>query len=47
MRKLIYYITVTLDGHFSGPDGDLEHFEPSEEEHQYANDLLRDADALV
>jgi len=47
MRKLIYYTTITLDGNFSGPDGGLEHFEPSEEEHQYANDLLLGADAVV
>jgi len=39
MRSLVYYTTITLDGYFSGPDGDLEYFEPSEAEHQYANDL--------
>jgi len=48
MRKLIYFTTITLDGNFSGPDGGLEHFgPPPEEEHQYANDLVRGSDALV
>jgi dihydrofolate reductase len=47
MRRLIYYITVTLDGKFSAPDGSLDAFVPSEAEHQYANDLLRGADALI
>ena len=47
MRNLVYYITVSLDGYFSGPHGDLEHFEPSEPEHQYANDLLGNADAVL
>ena len=47
MRKLVYYTTITVDGNFSDADGDLEHFEPSEEEHQYANDLLRGADAVL
>jgi dihydrofolate reductase len=47
VRSLVYYITISLDGYFSGPNGELEHFEPSESEHQYANDLLRDADAAL
>lgn len=48
MRKLIYYITVSLEGYYKTPD-DLvpEQFEPSQQEHQYANDLVRGADALV
>jgi dihydrofolate reductase len=47
MGKLIYYIHVSLDGYMSGPDNDLSHFLPSESEHQYANDFLEAADAMV
>ena len=48
MRKLIYYIAVSVEGYYKTADGNVpEQFEPTEPEHQYANDLLRDADALV
>lgn len=47
VRKLTYYIAMTLDGYISGPNGELDHLEPTPEEHQYANDLLRDAGAMV
>lgn len=40
MRRLIYYITVSADGMYADPDGGLDDFEPSEEEHRYANRLL-------
>ncbi|MDP2328547.1 MAG: dihydrofolate reductase family protein [Dehalococcoidia bacterium] len=47
MRRLIYYSTVSLDGYFSGEDGSLDAFLPSDEEHQYANDLVAGADAFI
>lgn len=48
MRRVVYFITVSLDGYFSTPDGNVPAaLGPSDEEHRYANDLIRDADALV
>jgi len=47
MRRIIFYAHISLDGFFSGPDGELDHFVPSDEVHQHANDYLRDADALI
>ena len=47
VRRIFYYATVSFDGYFSGPDGDLQRFVPSEQEHQCANDLLREADELL
>jgi dihydrofolate reductase len=48
MRKLIYYLNMSLDGYISGPGNDLEVFAPpSEAEHQFANDFLEGADAMI
>jgi dihydrofolate reductase len=47
MRKLIMSKTVTLDGLYAGPDDDLEHVAPTNEEHQFANDLIRSAGGIV
>jgi dihydrofolate reductase len=48
MRRLIYYTTISLDGYFSAEDGGLDAFgPPTDEEHQYANDLVAGADAFI
>lgn len=47
MRRLAFYIILTADGLYADPDGGLGHYEPAEDEHQFANDLLRDAGAVV
>jgi dihydrofolate reductase len=47
MRRLAYYITLTVDGLYADPDGGLYAFDPAEDEHRYANDLVRDAGDLV
>jgi dihydrofolate reductase len=47
MRRLEFYIILTADGLYSDPEGGLGHYEPAEDEHQYANDLLRDAGTIV
>ena len=47
MRRLIYYITISTDGMYADPDGGLSHFEPAEDEHRYANRLIRDAGDIV
>lgn len=48
MRRLGYYITITTDGMYAEPDGGLDHFEPTEDEHRYANRLVESAgDAVI
>jgi dihydrofolate reductase len=47
MRRVQFYIQLTADGMYAEPDGGLGPFEPAEEEHRYANDLLRDAGDAV
>lgn len=46
-RRLGYYITLTADGMYADEDGGLAFFEPAEDEHRYANHLVRDAGDLV
>jgi dihydrofolate reductase len=43
MRRLSYYIILTTDGMYADPEGGLDHYEPAEDEHRYANQLLRDS----
>src|SRR4029453_496090 len=38
---------LTADGMYADPDGGLGHYEPAEDEHRYANDLIRDAGDIV
>lgn len=47
MRRVIYHITITTDGMYADADGGLGGFDPAEEEHRYANYLVRDAGDLV
>ena len=47
MRKLTFYIILTADGLYADPDGGLGGFEPAEDEHRYANGLVRDAGDIV
>ena len=47
MRRLIYYISISTDGMYAEPDGSLDRFEPAEEEHRYANHLVRDVGDMV
>ena len=47
MRRLDFYIILTADGMYADPDGGLGHYEPAEDEHRYANGLIRDAGELV
>lgn len=47
MRRLDFYIIVTTDGFYADPDGGLDHYEPAEDEHRYANDLMRGGGDLV
>lgn len=47
MRRLIYYITLTADGMYARPDGGLDDFKPTEDEHRYANRLVDSAGDAV
>ena len=47
MRRVGYYITLTTDGMYADPDGGLGDFDPAEEEHRFANELVRDAGDAV
>jgi dihydrofolate reductase len=47
MRRVIYYITITTDGMYAHPDGGLAGFEPGEEEHRYANELIHASGDIV
>jgi dihydrofolate reductase len=46
-RRLGFYITLTADGMYANEDGGLAFFEPAEDEHRFANRLLRDAGDVV
>ncbi|TME64980.1 MAG: dihydrofolate reductase [Chloroflexi bacterium] len=47
MRRVGFYITLTVDGMYAGADGGLAEFGPAEPEHRFANRLLREAGDLV
>jgi dihydrofolate reductase len=47
MRRVIYYITLTADGMYADQDGGLAGFDPSEDEHRYANRLMDSAGDVV
>ncbi len=47
MRRLSFYITLTTDGMYADEEGGLADFEPAEDEHRFANGLLRDAGDVV
>lgn len=47
MRRLGFYLILTADGMYADPDGGLDHYDPADDEHEFANDLVRDAGDLV
>ncbi len=47
MRRLVFYLILTADGMYADPEGGLDHYDPAEDEHRYANDLIRDAGVIV
>ncbi|HLM31838.1 MAG TPA: dihydrofolate reductase family protein [Solirubrobacterales bacterium] len=42
MRKLIYSMSVSLDGYIAGPRGEFDWSEPDEELHRFHNDRVRE-----
>lgn len=49
MRKIVLYMITTLDGFIAAPEGepDVYEYEPTAEEHQYANDFFRSVDGIL
>src|ERR1700761_2245626 len=47
MRRIITSNSVSLDGYLAGPDGDLSWHTMNDAFHQYAIDMLSNADALL
>lgn len=49
MRKIVLYMITTLDGLIAAPDGepDVDEYEPSEEEHEYANAFFGSVDGII
>jgi dihydrofolate reductase len=47
MRNIIFFLSVSLDGYFEGPDGKLDWALVDEEWHRYVNDLVRDTGAFL
>ncbi len=47
MRNVVLFMFATLDGLIAGPDGGLDAVTPANEEHQYTNDLIRSASAMM
>jgi dihydrofolate reductase len=46
-RRVAYYISLTVDGMYADPDGGLYAFDPAEDEHRFANDLVRESGDIV
>ena len=47
MRKLIYSMTMSLDGFIAGPDGDFAWSAPDEELHRFHNQRVREVGAQL
>ncbi len=46
-RRLGYFISLTVDGMYAETDGGLTPFEPADDEHRYANELVHAAGDIV
>ena len=47
MRKIIYLMSVSLDGYVEGPDGKFGWSRPDEEVHRFYNKIAQDLDAFL
>jgi dihydrofolate reductase len=47
MRKILYSLTVSLDGFFEGPDREIGWHRVDDELHRHMNDLYRDVSAFL
>ena len=46
-RRLGFFINLTTDGMYAGPEGGLGEFEPADDVHRFANALMRDTGDLI
>ena len=46
-RRVAFYISLTADGMYADEEGGLAAFEPTEDEHRYANRLMHDGGDMV
>lgn len=47
MRKIVFHMSVSLDGYMEGPGHDLSWHRVDDELHQYMNDTLREAGGFL
>ena len=47
MRRLAFYLILTADGLYADPEGGLDHYDPQEDEHRFANRLVENAGDAV
>lgn len=47
MRTLALYMFTSLDGFIAGPNGEFDDYEPSDEEHRFANEVFGGAAGIV
>jgi dihydrofolate reductase len=47
MRRIILYMITTVDGFIADPDGDLDWYDPSDEEMRFANELFGEAGGIL
>ena len=47
MRRVEFYIILTADGMYADLEGGLDHYDPAEDEHRFANELLRECGGEV
>ncbi len=47
MTRVVLYMFTSLDGCIAGPNGEFDDYEPSEEEHRFANEFFALADGIL
>jgi dihydrofolate reductase len=47
MRPLEFYLILTADGMYADPEGGLDHYDPAEDEHRFANGLTAGSGDIV
>ncbi len=47
MRQASFYIILTADGMYADAEGGLGHYDPADDEHRFANELMREAGDVV
>jgi dihydrofolate reductase len=47
MRRVAFYLILTTDGMYADAQGGLDHYDPADDEHRYANGLIETAGDIV